>query len=989
MASKKIFSRIIKKTTIATLIAVVLFSSLAAIPVSVFAAPAPVTTPGGSLGNAGSANAVANASSPQGLFYTQTPNDQAQILTKLYAIFSPNTTCHFVPNGITEQDALDGKWLTGANAPFGHQVDPTDGVLGCGNENDWLGSLIDLTSYSGKHLDVLAMIADSGLVTRGRSTPVPGYRFKPDAEAKNILKQFFQNELFAGNAIPRSLSSLTYIILMDNFTAAGDKFCQAKPVPSNITSDARKQLAQNNSIVKIQTYDYASKSVSTQEYSYPSGMVNSGVPVGYALAADIRNADNNHDGWLNCGTIAKLLAQSTYANAISDYYAANPNAIAPGGPSGASDISLNCGSDRWAVLANPLNWLMCPIVEGLAGLANVMDNAINRFLTIDVAKTFNDKGPYKQAWATIRNYAIAFIIIAMLIMVLSQALGFEFLDAYTVKKVLPRILLAAIAITLSWELMKFAVSLTNDLGNGIRYIIYKPFSGMTNTVVLGGGGLAIADLIGLGAFAALGPLGLLSFIATAVLAILVAFGVLLLRQFLITLLIILAPLAIISYVLPNTQKVWKLWWDAFSKGLLMFPIIVAFIALGRVMAATITANPSPGPLDSFIAFLAYFAPYFLIPATFKFAGAAIGHVGGFVNDKGRGGFDRLKKYRHGEYQKHGGRRIENTGRRVMTKRLDFNSALQDRASSASASRFSKRAYGLLARTTAGYNLEAGASTKRAQVAKEVNDQIATGIDSEVRGVTVDKTTSARRVENGKTQFQTLGGGWVDEAAVDAGHARWGKDAFAIQAALSYEMRKATTEEQTQSLSDNYHAVAQSLGMSDNQAGGAWIGAAFENQNQHLQYKHTDWQTGQMTESGRRKFVSEIYEKKGSYPLAQMGSNTIVKLQEAYKEAERTGDLDTMNHVKAISETFVNEMGMGMGAQAGMVDDSGTPLPTTPGISGGRRQANTPGAAHVAERVRELADMTGILAASPTGLHEAPTAPDNHYGTRPPNNREQH
>jgi hypothetical protein len=44
-------------------------------------------------------------------------------------------------------------------------------------------------------------------------------------------------------------------------------------------------------------------------------------------------------------------------------------------------------------------------------------------------------------------------------------------------------------------------------------------------------------------------------------------------------------------------------------------------------------------------FAAYFLPYFLLPATFKFAGGALRQIGGFVNDRHRGGFDRLRQFR--------------------------------------------------------------------------------------------------------------------------------------------------------------------------------------------------------------------------------------------------------------------------------------------------------------------------------------------------------
>jgi hypothetical protein len=139
---------------------------------------------------------------------------------------------------------------------------------------------------------------------------------------------------------------------------------------------------------------------------------------------------------------------------------------------------------------------------------------------------------------------------------------------------------------------------------------------------------------------------MISYVVTAMLAILIAILVLIIRQIVIILLLILAPIAIVASILPNTQKYYKFWWESFSKALLMFPLIAAFIASGRVFAAISIQNG--GGINQLIAFIAYFAPYFLIPLTFKFAGGALSSLGGFVNNRGTGLFKGLSNYRSGQ-----------------------------------------------------------------------------------------------------------------------------------------------------------------------------------------------------------------------------------------------------------------------------------------------------------------------------------------------------
>ncbi len=303
-------------------------------------------------------------------------------------------------------------------------------------------------------------------------------------------------------------------------------------------------------------------------------------------------------------------------------------------------------------LFNPLSWFLCPLATALETVVSGLDDEINNFMNIkpgqgsyDITKcTPGDQWCYYYApWSVMRDIALALAVVFALVAIVSQAFGFEIFDAYTLRKVLPRLLIAIIGITLSWPLMMFFINLIDGIGLSIRGLIYHPFAKDFGTVALGGGGQFIASLFVAGAIGALGFAGLLSFVATAALATSLAFLVLTLRQMVITMLVIFAPVAIVCYILPNTQKAWKLWWDSFSRGLLMFPLIAAFIAIGRVFAAVNSKNT--GSINQIIAFTAYFAPYFLIPFTFRLAGGAIATLGGLVNDRGRGAFDRLKKYR--------------------------------------------------------------------------------------------------------------------------------------------------------------------------------------------------------------------------------------------------------------------------------------------------------------------------------------------------------
>lgn len=332
-------------------------------------------------------------------------------------------------------------------------------------------------------------------------------------------------------------------------------------------------------------------------------------------------------------------------------------------PGGGQAPGLTClaGSEP------SLDWVLCPVTRLLKTVIEGVDKLITDLLVVgnngssdNPNQIFADNGKcgnsnnvcdaYYKAWRSFRNIALGLLVIAGLVVVTSQALGMEILSAYTIRQVLPRILTAAILTTLSWQLMRFFVILTNDLGFGVSNLIQAPFadSGLKDQIHFTMAGQGLSGILAFGAFALLGVFGLFLIFVSGALAVFVAILVLILRQIAIIILIIVAPIALVAYILPNTQKIYKIWLDSFMLGLMMFPIIVAFITAGRVFS-TIAANSSSGfssDINQFIAFAAYFAPYFLIPATFKFAGGAIRGIGGFVHGQGQGAFGSLRQARN-------------------------------------------------------------------------------------------------------------------------------------------------------------------------------------------------------------------------------------------------------------------------------------------------------------------------------------------------------
>lgn len=345
--------------------------------------------------------------------------------------------------------------------------------------------------------------------------------------------------------------------------------------------------------------------------------------------------------------------------AANDPGATNPAAAttANGGANSSSDNS--CESKGGA-----LGWIMCPVIRALDDALHWVDSAIQGLLQVD-NKSFNNPD-IKNAWAVIRNIAYIILVPIMLVMVIGTAIGSNLVDAYTVKKALPRMVGAVIFISLSYYICVFFIDLFNVIGSGTKGLLTSAFGH-------GVGALTLSSLYGTGTGTtlfqaitaiplAIGALFVLwLFFGTILLFAGLAFLVLLLRQIFIVALLLVAPLAILAWIFPGNDKVWKDWWSAFSKLLIMFPLIMALVSVGRIFAFIINSGDHAGIqgpiLIPIMKLAAYMLPYAFIPFTFKFAGGLFATVAGMANDKSKGLFDRQKQSRADKLQRTAERRM--------------------------------------------------------------------------------------------------------------------------------------------------------------------------------------------------------------------------------------------------------------------------------------------------------------------------------------------
>lgn len=337
-----------------------------------------------------------------------------------------------------------------------------------------------------------------------------------------------------------------------------------------------------------------------------------------------------------------------------------PTSVTPtgGGAGGTATCSsvgtcINSGDDSSACVANShtsLEWILCPIITSVSKFADGVNDYIEGQLNFNINSYLPDNGQVNKAWTIIKDVVSGLVVVLLLVMVISQAAGSQLLDAYTIKKMLPRLVIAVIAMQFSWVLGKWLIGLANDMGVGIKDLMLLPFGGGGNMDLpsimhhlnpiypLATQG-AIIGVLFLLLFTPLSTfiLPIFLFIALGVgSALLTGLATIVFRNALIILGVLFAPFALLLWATPGQtmQGYWKKYSDNFTKALLLFPLIMAMIYAGRIVAWTVGGLGTPGLIDYLIVLIAYFAPYFLVPKAFRWGGSILAGANQAINSNG-------------------------------------------------------------------------------------------------------------------------------------------------------------------------------------------------------------------------------------------------------------------------------------------------------------------------------------------------------------------
>ena len=289
----------------------------------------------------------------------------------------------------------------------------------------------------------------------------------------------------------------------------------------------------------------------------------------------------------------------------------------------------SCGID------GGLGWLICPVMTFVANINDAAYGAISGFLDIKPAilgDNSNTSGA-KRGWDFFRNIANAIFAVIFLWIIFSQISNVG-VSNYGIKKILPRLIIGALLVNLSYYLCQIFVDLSNILGHTLKDALEAGAGGIgTESEAAGWGSAIAATIVGVGGVAAFAALAIgIPTLAAGFLAIMTVFIILVVRQAGIILLISMSPIAFAAWLLPNTEDLFKKWMKMFRGLLLVFPIISLLYGAGKlagaVLASSATVDPNnPDETLHLVALAATTMPLIATPFVLQNSLSSLGSIG--------------------------------------------------------------------------------------------------------------------------------------------------------------------------------------------------------------------------------------------------------------------------------------------------------------------------------------------------------------------------
>ena len=315
----------------------------------------------------------------------------------------------------------------------------------------------------------------------------------------------------------------------------------------------------------------------------------------------------------------------------------------------ANENKKDCGD---VLDSGLLGYFICPAINVAISFA---DGAWSIFEFLLINNPLDGSGTYYDSWTKVRDIANAILVVIFLGIVISQVSNIG-ISNYGIKKMLPRLVIVAVAINISYYLMQVIIDIANITGKSIDGIFsgFESYSGLKaangwsvlfdsillSATVAGSVGVTLAAGAVLGWPAIILFLG--AMIIPAIIGIIAGLLALQVRSMLIPILAIFSPVALVAWVLPNTQKLFDKWKSMFTGLVFLYPLASIYYG-GLKFAASITLTSGEsgsisGSIQRLMALAALFIGTFMVAViaikSNSIMGKIVGGIGGFANKLG-------------------------------------------------------------------------------------------------------------------------------------------------------------------------------------------------------------------------------------------------------------------------------------------------------------------------------------------------------------------
>ena len=297
-----------------------------------------------------------------------------------------------------------------------------------------------------------------------------------------------------------------------------------------------------------------------------------------------------------------------------------------------------------------VGWIVCPIVRGSTGVVVGLYNFMQaNFLNIKSDQLFSNSGKGQEAfkhWVTFRDIANIFFVIIIAIIIFSQVTGVG-ISNYGIKKMLPKIIIYAILVNISWYIVVIAIDISNIVGstlfkwlsdNGRWDFSSDAQTGQSPVEGILTGHAKIGALIAAGVTAALvAGSTILLFLVSAAFAVVMTVFILMVREAAVIILVVTSPLAFVAGLLPNTEGIFKKWTKLMKNMLMIYPICSLMVG-GALFVSNLLYSVSDDELLKTIYGVLPILSLFAIIAVIK---TVLSFIDGLTGGNLRGAIDRM------------------------------------------------------------------------------------------------------------------------------------------------------------------------------------------------------------------------------------------------------------------------------------------------------------------------------------------------------------